>query len=74
MKKKNKEYQLLMYVENSCPRIKKFDTKKQMGQFVESFQKQYPDHMAMESGYWIDYCIFGVTGEVCFFTDGLEVE
>lgn len=77
MKKKteaNKPYNLLVYVENCSTKMKKFDSTDKMGKFVEKFQKKYPDHLAIDSGYWIDHCIMGVTGPIHFFTDGIEVK
>lgn len=74
MKKKTKEYNLLVYVEDSSLSMKKFDTFKKMGEFVAKFQKKYPDHLASDSGYWIDYCITQVHGDVHFFTDGIKIK
>ncbi len=77
MKKKSqktKKYNLLMYVADSSPKIKRFDSMEKMGKFVEKFHKKYPEHMCANSGYWIDYVVTGVTGEVHFFTDGIKVQ
>ena len=63
-----------MYVENSLPKIKNFPSKEAMHKFVKRFQKKYPDYLAYDSGYWIDYCVLDVHGDVHFFTDGLIVE
>lgn len=63
-----------MYVVDSSPKMRKFKSLEDMATFVDKFQKKYPDHMAMESGHWIDYVITGVTGEVTFFTDGIKLE
>lgn len=73
MKKKKDSYNLLFYVVNSTPTMKKFDTMEEMGEFVEKFQKKYPDHMSIDSGHWIDYVISDVRGEIHFFTDGIKV-
>lgn len=72
--KKTKEYNLLMYSLDSAPKIKKFDSVKELSDFIQEFNKDHPDHLSIESGDWIDYCVLGVTGPVHFFTDGLEVE
>jgi hypothetical protein len=73
-KKKAKEkYHLLMYCEDSAPMIKKFDTTEKLSKFIQDFQKRYPDHMSLDSGYWIDYAVTEVEGEVHFFTDGITV-
>lgn len=72
MKKKNKTYQLLVFIEDCSMKMKKFDTKEEMGKFVADFHKKYPGHLAIDSGYWIDYCIFDVSGEIVFFTDGVK--
>ena len=72
MKKSN--YILLMYVLDSSPKIKKFESMDKAQKFVERFQKKYPDHMAVNSGNWIDYLVTGISGQVHFFTDGIKVE
>lgn len=76
MKKTNKsqKYNLLVYVLDSSTKIKKFSTTKAMGSFIDKFLKKYPDYTSVESGNWIDYAITDISGEVHFFTDGLEVE
>jgi hypothetical protein len=74
MKKKFKEYNLLVYVDDSELKMKKFDSFEEMGKFVEKFQKKYPDHLASDSGYWIDYCITKIHGDVHFFTDGISLK
>lgn len=63
-----------MYVVDSNPKIKKFGSTKELGKFMDDFWKKYPDHLAADSGNWIDYCVTEVSGDVHFFTDGLEVE
>lgn len=68
------EYCLLVYVLNSMPKIKKFDSKEKVKKFIDKFQKDHPEHMSMDSGDWIDYMVTGVKGEVFFFTDGMKVE
>lgn len=74
MKKKTvKPYHLVMYVENSTPFIKKFVSLKKTQEFVDKFEKKYPDEAAMESGYWIDFVITGVTGKLAMYTDGIEI-
>lgn len=72
--KKNEPYHLLMYVDDCSPKIKRFENTKDMEKFVLEFQKENPDHLAVESGSWIDYAVFDVTGKVSFFTDGIKVE
>lgn len=67
-------YNLLMYVEDSEPKIKRFNSNKEASNFVDRFQKKYPDYMSSDSGNWIDYMVSGVTGDVFFFTDGITVE
>ena len=65
MKKKTKKtkYNLLMYVVNCSQKIKRFDDIKDLNKFVAKFDLKYPDAMAAETGYWIDYAVTGVTGE-----------
>lgn len=72
--KSKKSFHFLMYVEDSSPKIKRFNTKDQMHKFVNEFQSKYPDHMTLDSGYWIDFCVFDVHGDIHFFTDGIEVK
>lgn len=60
----SKKYHLLAYVENSSSRLKKFNSLKALNKFVHDFNKKYPDHLAVQTGYWIDYCITGITGDV----------
>jgi hypothetical protein len=67
-------YHLLMYVEDSSPKIKKFSTTKALGTFIDKFLKKYPDYASHSSGHWIDFSVTNVSGRVDFFTDGLEVE
>jgi hypothetical protein len=73
-KKTTKPYNLLVYVEDSNTRIKRFETELEMGEFVDNFYKTYPNYAELYSDNWVDHAITGVTGEVHFFTDGLEVE
>jgi hypothetical protein len=73
MKKKQVKHHLLMYVVNSSPAIKKFTSMDKMEKFVKEFQKKYPDEDAINTGSWIDYVVTGVTGEIYFFVDGIEV-
>jgi len=72
--RKGKKYNLLMYVEDCNPKIKRFDSPKEVGEFICEFNKKHPDYMSPDSDNWIDYCILGVVGEVHFFTDGLKVQ
>ena len=77
MKKKSSKtevYHILMYVLDSTPKLKKFSSMELMHKFVNKFQKKYPDQEAVNSGYWIDFVISGVTGDVTFFTDGISLE
>jgi len=72
--KKTNSYHLLVYVADSCTKIKKFKTTKALGTFIDKFLKKYPDYASHNSGYWIDFSITEVSGRVDFFTDGLEIE
>lgn len=74
MKKKTKEYNLLVYVDDSILKMKKFYSFEEMGKFVAKFQKKYPDHLASDSGYYIDYCITKIRGDIHFFTDGIDLK
>lgn len=72
--KKGEPYHLLVYVLDSSSKIKRFDSTLEMGKFIDDFYKKYPDYLDTYSDNWIDYTITGITGEVFFFTNGLEVE
>jgi hypothetical protein len=71
---KQEPYHLLMYVEDSSPKLKRFKTTDELGRFVDDFNKRYPDYASIDSGYWIDFAVTYVLGDVHFFTDGLEIE
>lgn len=72
--KNAKEYNILVYVEDCSIKIKKFDTAKEMGKFIDKFNKENPDYANPSSDNWIDYCVTGITGDIHFFTDGITVE
>ena len=72
--KKGEPYRLLMYVLDASPKVKRFDSTLEMGKFVDDFYKEHPDYLSLHSDNWIDFSVTGVTGEVFFFTDGLEIE
>jgi hypothetical protein len=69
-----KAYSLLMYVEDSNPKIKRFDTQEELGKFADKFIKDHPGYASMEADSWLDYAVTNIVGSVHFFTDGLEVE
>lgn len=73
-KKNNKPYHLLVYVANCVTKIKRFESTDKMGKFIDDFNKEYPDSDAADTGYWVDYAITNVEGDVHFFTDGMKVE
>lgn len=62
-----------MYVEKCSPKIKRFDSTKDLIKFTEEFWAKHPEHLNPNSDYWIDYAVTGVTGDVKFFTDGITV-
>lgn len=72
--KKNESYNLLYYVSNSTPHMKKFETVYEMNKFIKRFQKKYPDDMSRNSGSWIDHAVHNVRGEIHFFSDGTVLE
>ena len=72
--KRGEEYQLLVYIVNCETRIKKFATEKEMGEFIDGFNKEHPEYQETYSEHWIDFAITGVTGDAHFFTDGMVVE
>lgn len=71
---KQEPYHLLMYVEDSNPKIKRFKTTDELGRFIDDFNKKWPDQEAMDSGYWMDYCISNITGDIHLLSTGIEVE
>lgn len=71
--KKNEVYHVLMYVEDTERKIKKFKTTEELGKFIDTFNKKHPEYASIDSGYWTDFAITGVTGDMHFFTDGIEV-
>lgn len=82
MKKKTKKsskksdtgpYHLLMYVLNSSPKLKRFYAMEEMEIFINKFHKKYPEVEAASSGYWIDFIVTNISGDVHFFTDGISV-
>lgn len=73
-KSKNNTYSLLLYVENNSPKLKKFSTNKELGEFIDDFNRKYPDYMLNESDNWIDFCVTDIKGDIHFFCDGIEVE
>lgn len=71
---KAKLYNLLVYVEDNSTKIKKFDTAEELGEFVDNFNKEYPDYADSSSDNWTDFAITDIQGEIYFFTDGIKVE
>ena len=71
---KSKEYHLLAYVLDSEPKLKRFDSKEQLGAFIDQFLIIYPDYASIDSGCWVDYAITNITGEVHFFTTEMKVD
>ena len=63
-----------MYVEDSEPKLKKFKTTLELGKFIDAFNKDHPEAEASNSGYWTDYCVTNITGDIHFFTDGITLE
>jgi hypothetical protein len=62
MKTKKKPYHLAMYVENCCPKVKKFTDKNKLNKFVTDYVTKYPDSQASETGFWMDYVIMDIMG------------
>lgn len=61
-----KKYHLVKYVYNSEPRLRTFKTLKAMNQWVSTYTKK---HVDPENGYWIDFSITGITGEITILDD-----
>ena len=66
-------YHILMFVQDSTPYIKKFKTTDEMGKFIDAFNKKYPDEQAINSGYWLDFCITDITGDLHLLCEGVKV-
>jgi hypothetical protein len=73
-KKSKQKYHLLMYIEDSNPKLKKFLSTQEMGKFIDEFGKKYPGQEAADAGFWIDFAITNVGGEVHFFTNDNYLE
>lgn len=71
--KKGEVYQILVYMEEGETKLKRFRTTDELGKFIDAFNKVHPESQAGETGYWTDFAITGITGDVHFFTDGMEV-
>lgn len=68
-----KSYHLLVYVLNCEPKIKRFSSLKGANTFVKLFQTKWPDHLASQTGSWIDYLVQDVHGEIKFLSEGIEI-
>ena len=74
MKKKKKEIShLLFYVENCNSKVQRFYDKDKLSHFVKKFLKKYPIEDSTNTGYWIDYAVFDVHGDIVFITDEYNV-
>jgi hypothetical protein len=62
-----------MYVVNSEPKIKKFSSAQSANKFIKTFQAKWPDHLASQTGSWIDYLVQDVHGEIKFLSEGIEI-
>jgi len=71
---KKETYHLLFYVLNTEPKVKKFKTTLEMGKFIDAFNREWPEDECSISGSWTDLAICEVSGEIFFFTDGIELE
>lgn len=74
MKNKIKPYHLLVYVEDSNLKIKKFKTTRSMGEFMDKFLKNHPDYASNSGDSWLEFSVTNVTGGVDFFTTGIELK
>jgi hypothetical protein len=70
---KTKSYHLLMYVLNCEPKIKKFSSLKHANTFIKLFQAKWPDHLAQNTGSWIDYLVQDVHGKIKFLSETIEL-
>lgn len=57
---------LVHYVDDSTPKLKKFASEKAAQAFVKKFQKENP---LPQDGFWVDYLISDIRGEVKLFND-----
>lgn len=75
-KKTNKKaYHLVFYVENCTPYVRRYGDKEKLKKFVAKFMKKHPSAEAIygTSGYWVDYAVFDIKGDIVYFTDECDV-
>lgn len=71
MKKKNKKFHLVAYVEGCSSKIRKFTTVKAMNEFILEFTAEFPDQKTGDN--WIDFVVTHVDGAIHVFENsGLE--
>lgn len=58
---------MILYVEDSSPMVKLFKTEAQLGKFIIDLKAKWGDKYCDEHGYWIDYTITGIQGDVLDF-------
>lgn len=63
---KTKGRSLLLFVENCSPRAKFYENAEEAKAFIKDFKKNSPDKW---EGYWVDYLITDIQGEVLCFDD-----
>jgi hypothetical protein len=64
-----KKFHLVYYVADSTAYLKKFKTIKALNEFVLEFQSQHLDPM---DGYWIDFAVTNVTGDILHYEENIE--
>lgn len=65
-----KERHLVITVEDSMPKTNLFYTKKSMNSFINKFQTNYIGKE--RDGWWIDFVIIGITGDIIYGGELLE--
>jgi hypothetical protein len=61
-----KAFSVVYYVVDSSPKLARFKTKKDATVFIEKFQKENP---SPHDGYWIDFLISDVRGDITYFDE-----
>jgi len=54
---------LVIYVENSSPKSKIFETEKSAWNFIDKYKDDHPD---VRDGWWVEYLVTNIKGEVYY--------
>ena len=70
MNSKQKPYHILICIEDSIQKYRKFSTKAGLSKFKNSFLKE---HTNPHDGYWIDAEIYDISGPIVLFDSTILV-